>query len=58
MELEAKVKLLEKELNFSDKKVIFFDMTIDVAEEAFKIPIRKKHLPEQLSDTKSNNKKA
>lgn len=65
MELEAKVKLLEKQkaslekrLEFSDKKVIFFDMMIDVAEEEFKIPIRKKHLPEQLNDTKSKKKKA
>jgi transposase-like protein len=65
MELEAKVKLLEKQkaslekrLDFSDRKVIFFDMMIDVAEEEFKIPIRKKHLPEQSTDTKSNEKKA
>ncbi len=65
LELEAKVKLLEKQkaslekkLDFSDKKVIFFDMMIDIAEEEFKIPIRKKHLPEQLNDTKSNKKKA
>lgn len=65
LELEAKVKLLEKQkaslekkLDFSDKKVVFFDMMIDIAEAEFKIPIRKKHLPEQSIDIKSNKKKA
>lgn len=65
LELEAKVKLLEKqkvslekELETSDKKVIIFDMMIDIAEEELKIPIRKKSLPEQLIATKRKNKKA
>ncbi len=64
-ELEQKVKLLEKQkaslekqLEFTDKKAIFFDMMIDIAEEEFKIPIRKKYLPEQSTDLKKNNKKA
>lgn len=63
-ELEQKVKLLEKQKKFleyqveqSDKKVIFFDMMIDLAEKELKIPIRKKSLPEQSSNIKSNTKK-
>jgi len=54
MELEAKLKLLEKQKNFlekqaeqSDKKVILFDMMITLAEKEFDIPIRKKFKPEQ-----------
>ena len=65
LELEQKVRLLEKQkkelekkADFADKKVIFFDMMIDIADEEFKIPIRKKYSPEQLSDLKSKNKKA
>jgi transposase len=48
MELEAKVKLLEKQKSFlerqafvADKKAIIFDMMIDIAEEEYKIDIRK-----------------
>ena len=65
LELEQKVRLLEKQkaalekqIEFSDKKAIFFDMMIDIAEEEFKIPIRKKCLPEQSTVSKGNNKKA
>lgn len=65
LELEQKVKLLEKQkaslekrLEVSDKKVILFDMMIDIAEEEFKIPIRKKYSPEQSNASKSSNKKA
>jgi len=61
MELEAKVKLLEKQkkllekrADHSDKKSIIFDMMIDIAEKEFKIPIRKKSLPEQLNASKKN----
>lgn len=64
LELEAKVRLLEqqkasleKKLEVSDKKVILFDMMIDIAEEELKIPIRKKSLPQQLIDSKLNKKK-
>jgi len=46
--LERQVKLLEKQKNFmgqyvenTDKKAIFFDLMIDMAENKFKIPIRK-----------------
>ncbi len=63
LELEQKVKLLEKQkaeleqkLDFTDKKAIFFDMMIDIAEEEFKIPIRKKYLPKQSSDSSQNKK--
>ena len=59
LELEQKVKLLEKQNNYlehqanhANKKVIIFDMMIDLAEKEFKIPIRKKSLPKQLKATK------
>jgi len=65
LELEQKLKLLEKqnnnlskELKNSEKKAIFFDMMIDMAEKEFKIPIRKNSLPKQLIDSKANKKKA
>jgi transposase len=63
MELEAKVKLLEKQKSFlerqafvADKKVIFFDMMIDIAEEEYQIDIRKNAPPEQstILDKKNN----
>lgn len=64
LELEAKVRLLEKQkasleqkLEATDKKAIFFDMMINIAEEEFKLPIRKKSLPEQLINSKLNKKK-
>ena len=54
IELEAKVKLLEKQKNFlekqveqSNKKVILFDMMISLAEKELNIPIRKKYKPKQ-----------
>ncbi len=54
MELEAKVKLLEKQNTFleqqasvSDKKAILFDMMIDLAEKEYQIDIRKNSPPEQ-----------
>ncbi|ARV06398.1 transposase [Polaribacter sp. SA4-10] len=52
LELEHQVKLLEKQKNRAeyladraDKKVILFDMMIDIAEKEFNIPIRKKQEP-------------
>jgi transposase-like protein len=64
LELEAKVRLLEKQkaslekkLEATDKKAIIFDMMIDIAEEELKIPIRKKSLPQQLIDSRLNKKK-
>lgn len=48
MELEAQVKLLEKQKTFlerqafvADKKAILFDMMIDLAEKEYHIDIRK-----------------
>ena len=55
--LEKQKASLEKKLERTDKKAIFFDMMIDIAEEELKIPIRKKSLPEQLIDSKLNKKK-
>lgn len=56
LELEAKVKLLEKQKAFlehqivrSDRKAVLFDMMIELAEKEFNIPIRKKCSPEQLT---------
>jgi transposase len=64
MELEAKVKLLAKQKSFlerqafvADKKAIIFDMMIDIAEEEYKIDIRKNSPPEQSTIlNKKNNK--
>ena len=54
MELEAKVKLLEKQrayyehlANVSDKKAIIFDMMINLVEKEYQIDIRKNSSPEQ-----------
>jgi transposase len=65
MELEAKVKLLEKQkallehqVERADKKVIIFDMMIDLAEKEYNISIRKNSSPEQLTSTEKNTKKA
>lgn len=55
--LEKQKKELEKQVENADKKAIFFDMMIDIAEEELKIPIRKKSLPEQLTGSKLNKKK-
>lgn len=62
MELEAKVKLLEKQkafleqqANVADKKAIIFDMMINLAEKEYKIDIRKNSFPEQSNN--SDNKK-
>ncbi len=62
MELEAKVKLLEKQkafleqlANVADKKAIIFDMMINLAEKEYKIDIRKNSSPEQSNN--SDNKK-
>lgn len=64
MELEAKVKLLEKQKAFlehqafvADKKAIIFDMMIDIAEKEYQIDIRKNSSPEQSTILKKNNNK-
>lgn len=64
MELEAKIKLLEKQKAFleqqadrSERKAVLFDMMIELAEKEFNIPIRKKCLPEQSSTAEKKEKK-
>jgi hypothetical protein len=64
MELEAKVKLLEKQKTFleqqafvADKKAIIFDMMIDIAEKEYQIDIRKNSPPGQSTILKNNKNK-
>lgn len=64
LELEQKVKLLEKQKAFleqqvstSDKKAIIFDMMIDIAEKEYNISIRKNSSPEQLTNIANKKKK-
>ena len=54
--LEKQKALLEKQAETSDKKAIFFDMMIDMAEKEFNIPIRKNSLPEQSTDSQKDTK--
>ena len=63
-ELEAKVKLLEKQkaraehlAERADKKVIIFDMLVDMAEKEYDIQIRKNYKPELSTTSKSPTKK-
>lgn len=55
--LEKEKRLLEKQAEVANKKVVFFDMMLDIAEEEFKIPIRKKSLPGQSIAIKPKKKK-
>lgn len=64
LELEAKIKLLEKQKTFleqqadrSERKAVLFDMMIELAEKEFKIPIRKKCLPGQSPTADKKEKK-
>jgi len=64
MELEAKVKLLEKQKAFlekqvhvSDSKAIIFDMMIDLAEKEYQIDIRKNSDPGQSNNLAESNTK-
>lgn len=64
LELEAKIKLLEKQKSFleqqafvADKKAIIFDMMIDIAEKEYQIDIRKNSSPEQSTTLKNNKNK-
>lgn len=65
LELEAKVKLLEKQkaflehqANVSDKKAVIFDMMINLAEKEYQIDIRKNSSPEQsINLDKKKNKR-
>ena len=65
LELEQRIKLLEKQKAFlekqaerADKKAIFFDMMIDMAEKEFHIPIRKNSLPGQSNDSQKTTEQA
>lgn len=65
LELEAKVKLLKKQKaqlerqNYiADAKAVIFDMLIDIAEEKYKIDVRKNFKPAQSIVTAKKNKKA
>jgi transposase-like protein len=64
IELEAKVKLLEKQkaraehlAERADKKVIIFDMLVDMAEKEYDIQIRKNYKPELSKSSKKNTRK-
>ena len=65
MELEAKVKLLEKQKaqlenqnHISDSKAIIFDMMIDLAEKEYNIDIRKNLPPGQSKPSMKKGRKA
>lgn len=65
LELEAKVKLLKKQKaqlerqNYiADAKAVIFDMLIDIAEEKYKIDVRKNFKLAQSNVTAKKNKKA
>jgi len=51
-----KNKSLENQIERTEKKALFFDMMIDIAEKEFKISIRKKSLSNQLTNLKKNIK--
>jgi hypothetical protein len=55
--LEKQNARLEHQLKQADKKALFFDMMIDMAEEEFKIPIRKNSSPEQSEALRDEKKK-
>jgi transposase-like protein len=64
IELEAKVKLLEKQkaraehlAERADKKVIIFDMLVDMAEKEYDIQIRKNYTPGLSKSSEKNTKK-
>lgn len=64
LELEAKIKLLEKQKNRAeylaeraDKKAILFDMLVDLAEKEYQIDIRKNYTPDLSTSLKKNAKK-
>jgi hypothetical protein len=64
IELEAKFKLLEKQkaraehlAERADKKVIIFDMLVDMAEKEYDIQIRKNYTPELSKTSRKNTKR-
>ena len=63
LELEAKVKLLEKQkaraehlAERADKKSIIFDMLVDLAEKENKIDIRKNYSPDLSTSSKKTQR--
>jgi len=64
MELEAEVKLLQKQkallerqVYIADKKAVFFDMMIDLAESEYQIDIRKNSASAQSATSAEQKKK-
>ncbi|SDX06316.1 transposase [Aequorivita viscosa] len=64
LELEAKVKLLEKQkaraehlAERADKKAIIFDMLVDLAEKEYQIDIRKNYTPDLSTSSKKSTEK-
>lgn len=64
LELEAKVKLLEKQkaraehlAERADKKAIIFDMLVDLAEKEYQIDIRKNCTPDLSTSSRKSTKK-
>ncbi|MGE5448555.1 MAG: hypothetical protein ACM3PR_09325 [Bacteroidales bacterium] len=64
LELEQKVRLLEKQKAFlekqvetADKKAVIFDMMIEMAEKEYHIPIRKNYKPGQSTDSEQKEKR-
>lgn len=64
MELEQKVRLLEKQKAFlekqvetADKKAVLFDRMIEMAEKEYHIPIRKNYKPGQSTNSEQKEKK-
>mgnify|MGYP000424199379 CR=1 FL=1 len=64
LELETKIKLLEKQkaraehlAERADKKVIIFDMLVNMAEKEYDIQIRKNYTPDLSISSKKNTKK-
>ncbi len=64
LELEEQVKLLEKQkaraeylAERADKKVILFDMMVDMAEKEYNIDVRKNYDTKLLTASKEHTKK-
>ncbi|WES98484.1 hypothetical protein P2W68_02465 [Chryseobacterium arthrosphaerae] len=55
--LEKQKAFLEKQVCIADKKAVFFDMMIDLAEKEYHIDIRKNSPPEQLITSAVKKKK-
>jgi transposase-like protein len=53
---EEKIKQLEKQLEEERLKVLLYQRMIEIAEDEFKIPIRKKFGPQQSVVSKQNKK--